>query len=132
MEIHGYTKDGAISATINGEHVLVPDDMANRDRQMIAEWEEKGNAIPAYVPPPAPTPDLEPWRFFAMLDLSGKRPALEAFIDALPEPGKTVAKAKMQYSLTFKFDNDLVQTARVSMGLPMTEFAALWSQALTL
>lgn len=55
MEIHGYTEAGAIDATIEGVRMTVPDDLLNRHRQKIAEWEAEGNIIPAYVPP-----DVEP------------------------------------------------------------------------
>lgn len=51
MEIHGYTQFGSIDATIDGIRMTVPDDIANRHRQMIAEWEAEGNTIPPYVPP---------------------------------------------------------------------------------
>lgn len=53
MEIHGFTEDGAIDATIMGFRMTVPDDPANRDRLMIAAWEAEGNTIPAYAVPPA-------------------------------------------------------------------------------
>lgn len=52
MEIHGFTENGSIDATIAGVRMTVPNDPSNRHRQMIAEWEAKGNTIPAYVPPP--------------------------------------------------------------------------------
>lgn len=55
MEIHGFTEHGSIDATIDGLRMTVPDDMANRHRQMIADWEALGNTIPAYEPP-APEP----------------------------------------------------------------------------
>lgn len=62
MNIIGYSKDGnSIRIEIDGAEIFVPDDMGNRDRQLIAEWEEKGNVIPLYsdstepVPSPAPT-----------------------------------------------------------------------------
>jgi hypothetical protein len=61
MEIHGYTETGFIDATINGVRLVVPDDMANRHRQMIAEWEAQGNTIPPYLPHEeykSPTPSL--------------------------------------------------------------------------
>ncbi len=51
MQVHGYTSTGSISATIDGEKWDVPDDMASRFRQLIAEWEEEGNVIPPHVPP---------------------------------------------------------------------------------
>ncbi len=49
MEVHGYTETGSIEATIDGHRMTVPDDMANRHRQMIADWEGTGNTIPTYA-----------------------------------------------------------------------------------
>ena len=56
MQVHGYTEFNLIEATIDGLLMTVPDDPANRHRQMIAEWEAEGNTIPAYVPPPVSPP----------------------------------------------------------------------------
>lgn len=50
MDIHGFTQSGSIDATIDGIRMTVPDNMANRHRLMIAEWEAAGNTIPPYVP----------------------------------------------------------------------------------
>jgi len=58
MEIHGYTQTGVIHATIDGIRMTVPDDMANRHRQMIAAWEEEGNTIPAFEAPALDSSDL--------------------------------------------------------------------------
>lgn len=54
MEVHGYTRDGGIDATIHGTRSNVPDDMSNGHRQMIAEWEALGNVIATYTAPPVP------------------------------------------------------------------------------
>jgi hypothetical protein len=51
MLVHGYTQFGDIEATIDDIRVFVPDNLSNRHRQMIAEWEALGNTIPPYVPP---------------------------------------------------------------------------------
>ena len=48
MNVIGYTEHGMIRAEIDGDEVLAPDDMGNRHRQMIAEWEVEGNVIPTY------------------------------------------------------------------------------------
>lgn len=129
MEVHGFTEDGFIEATIDGVLMTVPDTMTNRHRRMIAEWEAEGNTIPPYVPPEPSLPDLAPYQFRAMLKLSGKQDDLYAFIEAMPEPEKTVAQAKLEYSLVFKRDNDLVEAARQAMGLSPEELDDLWLQA---
>jgi len=54
MEVHGYTQSGGIKATIDGVEYIIPDDMGDRYRKIIAEWESEGNTIPAYSTP-APT-----------------------------------------------------------------------------
>jgi len=51
MNVIGYTESGSIRAIFvgNENESVVPDDMGNRHRQMIADWEAKGNVIPPYV-----------------------------------------------------------------------------------
>ena len=68
MEIHGFTETGSIDATIEGVRMTVPDDPANRHRQMISEWEAEGNIIPPYFPGPSPEPDPEVILREAMLE----------------------------------------------------------------
>ena len=51
-----YTKSGSIIATIDNKDMTIPDDMANRHRVMLAEWEAAGNVIEPYVPEPLPEP----------------------------------------------------------------------------
>jgi len=50
MNIIGYNKNGAIRIIFDGSDIesIVPDDLSNRDRQLIAEWEAAGNVIPPY------------------------------------------------------------------------------------
>lgn len=77
----------------------------------------------------AALPALEPYQFRAMLKLSGKDQQLAAVLDGLPEPAKTVALAKLEYSLKFHRDNDLVEQARQAMGLTTEALDKLWQQA---
>lgn len=130
----------------NAEHTLVTGTDANgntetvpADHTMFRQPDDgpvgfvaNGGVIAPYVQPPTPLPDLEPWRFFAMLDLSGKRPTLEAFIDGLPEPGKTVARNQFEKSLVFRRGNDLVLAVQQAMSMTDEQLDTLWSQALTL
>jgi hypothetical protein len=60
MEVHGYTRGGSIETTIDGARMTVPDDMGNRHRILIDEWEfvttkngtrNRVNTVPAWVPP---------------------------------------------------------------------------------
>lgn len=40
-----YKKNGTFELIINSEVMNVPDDMSNRHRQMISDWEAEGNEI---------------------------------------------------------------------------------------
>lgn len=68
IEIAQFTDDGAIRAIIDGVELFIPDDLSNRHRQIIAEWEAEGNTIAPYVEPPAP-PVYPQFTALQMLDL---------------------------------------------------------------
>lgn len=91
-----------------------------------------GGVIGPFVPLPTTLPDLAPYQFRAMLKLSGKQDVLYAFIAALPEPARTVAQSKLEYSLVFKRDNDLVAAAKQALGLSDAELDGLWTQAFSI
>jgi hypothetical protein len=55
MKIIGFTKDGWIECEVDGTRLLVPEDMENSDRQLIAAWEDEGNTIPPFEPDIFPT-----------------------------------------------------------------------------
>lgn len=56
MDVIGYTENGMIRVEIDGGEMFVPDDVANRHRQIIAQWEAVGNTIPS-CPARIPTQD---------------------------------------------------------------------------
>lgn len=58
IESARYTESGSIIAVIDGVQMTVPDDMGNRHRQLLAEWEAEGNTIEPYVPPPPTVDDV--------------------------------------------------------------------------
>lgn len=73
LEIHGFTRNGSIDATIEGVRATVPaDDFSNRHRLMIAEWEAAGNVIPPYVEPVTPAPTLTKRQIIAALILGAE------------------------------------------------------------
>lgn len=95
------------------------------------------NGVPTVIyvledAPPAPLPILLPYQFFAMLEISGKKPDLDAFISSIPAPGNIVARAKLDRSLEFRRDNDLVLAAQQALGLTDQQLDALWTQAAAL
>ena len=65
MDVLGYTESGAIRVVFDGSESesVVPDDMTNRHRRMIADWEAEGNTIPPYVPTVIPVPIKAPTNY---------------------------------------------------------------------
>lgn len=97
----------------------------------IPSEEDLTDVLAAYgLPGPiVKPPDLQPYQFRAMLKISGKESDLLAFMAALPDPARSIAEAKLEYTLSFRRDNDLVESARQALGLSVEELDALWSQA---
>ena len=54
-----YTEHGSIVAVIDGSEMTVPDDMGNRHRSILAEWEAEENTIEPYAPPPPTSADVD-------------------------------------------------------------------------
>jgi hypothetical protein len=56
----------SIKAVIDGQEMIIPDDMGNRHRQEIADWEAAGNVVIPYVAPAPPNDYIigksTPWR----------------------------------------------------------------------
>ncbi len=97
----------------------------------IRDWlaENEHTVLPALPPEPEPLPNLAPYQFRAMLKLSGMQSALESWIDGLAEPANTIARAKLEFSLVFKRDNDLILSAQQVLGLTDEQLDDLWMQA---
>lgn len=134
MDIHGYTEKGSISATIDGVLMTVPDDPANRHRQMITEWEAQGNTIPAYEPlEPNPFLPLKPYQFWGAVRATGHEIDLHAWVDTIADPvQKGIASAMLEFSLEFRRDHPLIEAARIHLGMTETELNDLWLWGLTL
>ncbi len=134
MDIHGYTESGSISATIDGILMTVPDDLSNRHRQMIAEWETEGNTIPAYEPPATnPFAPLKPYQFWGAVRATGHEIDLNAWVDTIADPvQKGIASAMLEFSLEFRRDHPLIEAARIHLEMTETELNDLWLWGLTL
>lgn len=145
MEIHGYTQSGSIEATIDGVRFTVPDDMGNRHRQMIAEWEAAGNVIPAYEPPPEPVPSaISDRQFFHILATDGliteaealtavktgdPPAAFETFIASLPVGDQFTARMLLEGATTFERNHPLTEAFGAMYGMTPEQVDDLWRRA---
>jgi len=131
LNIEQLWSDGELAA-INLYRLVTPDVPAGK--VVTGQSVENVNGLPTvvYTLADAPLPDLAPYQFFSMLELSGKKAALDAFINALPAPANIVARAKLDRSLVFHRDNDLVLAAQQALGLTDQQLDTLWLQAAAL
>lgn len=139
MEIHGYTQTGSIEATIDGVRMTIPDDMANRHRQMIAEWEEAGNTIPPHVAPAPADPLTQPLdrlRFWlAAASVGVSKWSVRDRIAAMPETtydekvAKDEAIAWFEEAKQYRRDDPLLIQLAAAEGISEAELDALWAWA---
>lgn len=131
MEIHGYTETGSIDATIDGLRMTVPNDMANRHRQMVAEWEAAGNTIPAYVAPEAPIPPLPRLRFWLAAAEAGVTiEGVRARVAAIPDPiERSRATAFVEFAEVYRRDDPLLIAMAEAEGINSVQLDALWAWA---
>lgn len=113
MNVIGYTEFGNIAIVVDGLEMTVPDDMSNRHRQNIAEWEAAGNTIPPYAAPPAPVSStISRRQFFQVLanrGLISRQEALDAVtLGSLP--------AAIESILESIADDDVQWNARMSFS----------------
>jgi hypothetical protein len=150
MNVLGYTESGAIRVIFDGDEneSFVPDDMANRHRQMIAEWEAAGNVIPAFEPPPEPVPNnISDRQFFHILAVDGliteaealaavktgdAPAAFETFIASLSEGERFHARMLLEGATTFERDHPLTDAFGSMYGMTSDEIDDLWRRAAAL
>ncbi|MFC5584426.1 hypothetical protein ACFPOD_04830 [Nitratireductor kimnyeongensis] len=141
MEVHGYTKSGSIDVTIGGSRLIIPDDSANRHRQMIADWEAEGNAIPQFVPVQpsleekrAAVPTLSARQFrLGLVDGGIDLADVETAIAAIPDPvERQRGQVEWEYATQFNRLHPLVVQLSSSLGLTPEQVDAMWEQAAAL
>ncbi|MCF7646900.1 hypothetical protein KQ944_18050 [Bacillus subtilis] len=143
-----YTITGWIAAEIDGQEMTVPDDMANRHRIMLAEWEAEGNTIEPYIPEPViePIPDeISRRQFFQQLAnmeiitrddalaalTSGAIPApLQTIINGLPsDDDKFNAQMLVIGAQTFNRTHPLAEIVRQAMQWTVEQKDNFWRDA---
>jgi hypothetical protein len=132
-----YTEHGSIVAIIDGVEMTVPDNMANRHRQMLAEWEAEGNTIEPYTPPEPPP--LDPLRPLTSRQLrlglvrhGISLSSVETAIEAIEDPtDREVARIEWKYTTTFERSHPLVNQIGAALGLTPEQIDAMWAEAAT-
>ena len=133
--IAAFNKYGYIDAVIDGETMIVPDDMENRHRVMLAEWEAKGNTITPYAEPVltpeekrAAMPNLSARQLRLGLLHLGKLAGVPVAIAALPEPEKSQAQIEWDYASEFRRLHPLIVKLIPILGLTDEQVDPVWEQ----
>lgn len=130
-----YNEHGSIVATIDGVEMTVPDDMGNRHRAMLAEWEAEGNTITPYSEPEL-TPEEKRERMpnltarqirLGLLHL-GKLAGVQTAINALPEPAKSEATIEWDFASEFRRLHPLIVQLIPLLGLTDEQVDPVWEQ----
>lgn len=132
-EVIGYTKVGSIACVIDGEEYSVPDDMANRHRQMLADWVAQGNFIPPYIDNSSPYHPLYPVDFkLGMLTLNVTPDMVDAAIAQLQEPDRTRASIYWTSASMFYRDDAWLALIATYFGKTDDEVNGAWEYAMSL
>ena len=134
IESARYTEYGGFCVTIDGREMIVPDDMANSDRQRLAAWVADGNTIAPYEPPPDPLRPLTSRQLRLGLVLNGiSLSSVEAAIDAIEdETDREVARIEWEYATTFERSHPLIEQVGAALGLTPEQIDDMWAEAATL
>ncbi len=88
--------------------------------------------------PEAPEPEpvdplsipLNPVQFEAVLNMTGKRAEIDMAVEAMEEPARSIAKAKIARSQSYDRDDPLFASLAAAIEMTDAELDALWVQAL--
>ena len=126
IESARYTESGSITAVIDGVEMTVPNDMANRHRRRLAEWEALGNVIEPYAPPPDPVPQVvSMFQARAALMAAG----LYETVDAAMQQAGGVNLIAWEYATEVRRDSPLVQAMAAELDLSSEQVDSLFQQA---
>jgi hypothetical protein len=126
MQVIGYTQSGSIKAVIGGTEWVVPDDLSNSHRRLIAGWEAQGNTIPAYAPPPpSPVEIVSARQFKLQLLAAGLLDQVDAWIAG---QAKAVQIA-YEYSGTFVRTEPMMTSGFAAMGFTDEQVDAFYLAA---
>ena len=86
--------------------------------------------VPVASPPPPPVPgEIANWRAKAVLGLAGLLPAVEAALNAMPEPARTVALAAWNGGADLARNGPTVLALSATLGLTDAQVDDMFRQA---
>lgn len=135
--IYAQIKDGIIKNTIIvdgnspmdklsvGYDTLIRID--NLSPNPAIDWTYDGNTFSAPVVPPEPIADVTPRQMRQALILSGvSLAAIDAALNSLSEPTKSLAMVEWEYSIAFQRNRPLVAQVGIMLGWTNQQLDALW------
>lgn len=126
---HFVTADGQYHVAIDGD-LDDPSAVEVPERPSEAHvWQDDTWSLVQTQEDPLDYPLLR-WQFQAMIDILGKRTAIEQAISALPsETDKAVARAKLNHTDVFQRTDPLVVSLSALVGMSSDELDSAWLQA---
>lgn len=130
IDFVGYTEDGLIHAKIDGVDLFVPNDMGNRHRQMIAQWEDAGGIIAPYAAPAATVeyPSLTSRQFWlAASRINVTKADVLALVDAMEDKEAAVdLRIEVSETVNFQRTNPAVDELATLLGITAEQLDSLW------
>lgn len=114
------------------DNAIIPMDGGNADYQAYLAWVSAGNTPePAEGRDPLTIP-LSRVQFHAMLSILGLTDAVNTAVAALDEPARSIARARIDHSDSYRRDNPLFAQLGTMVGMTDAEIDAAWPQALAI
>lgn len=134
MADYQLTATAIVIRTADG--ACIPPDPENRDYAAYVAWCAAGNEPLPYVPPPPPparVPDeVSMGQARLALHDMGKTAAVEAALNALPEPDRARARIEWDFRPSVRRDSPLVAQLGAALGLDTAALDSLFIHAATL
>lgn len=87
------------------------------------------NDVPVLTIVPAPITEVEAWKFKIVVELLGMTAAIDAYINGLSEPAKTITRQAYNGKEVFLRSSDLIEKARIGLSLTTAQVERFFSAA---